>query len=206
MNVFFHNVVFLLLVNDLLLLASPGVTWLIRLTCLQGILLASLLFNLDHEVLAGAVLCIKGIILPIMLARTYKHIGRREKTRRLNLGVAICMGMAGMMFSFWMEARLPLMPGIFPNMLLPTAMTTMFTGLILIVGRGTALSQVIGYLVAENGIFLLGTPLMAAGAIWYELALLMDIFVAVFVMGIAIDHIGEKFASMDTSRLRNLRD
>lgn len=206
MNIFFHNVVFLLLLNDILLLASPGITWLIRLTCVQGILLASLLFEVNHALLACAVLTIKGIILPVLLARTYRRIGRREKTRRLNLGIAVFMGMIGLAFSLWMEGRLPLMAGVFQPMLLPTAITTMFCGLILIVGRATALSQVIGYLVAENGIFLLGTPLMAAGAIWYELALLMDIFVAVFVMGIAIGHIGEKFESMDTSRLRNLRD
>ena len=80
------------------------------------------------------------------------------------------------------------------------------TGLVLVVGRVTALSQVMGYLVAENGIFLLGIPLMSAGAIWFELTLLLDIFVAVFVMGIAINHINDTFESIDVNRFHNLRD
>ena len=203
---FFANVIFLLLLNDLFLLAAPGVTWLIRLTAFQGVLLGSLLFDMDHALLGAAVLGIKGILLPVLLARTYKHIGRREKTRHLNHAIAVLMGVLGLVFSLWLENRMDLMPGLFPDLLFPAAITTLFCGLILVVGRATALSQVIGYLVAENGMFLLGAPLMAAGAIWFELALLLDIFVAVFVMGIAIGHIGEKFESMDTARFRSLRD
>ena len=203
---FFANVIFLLLLNDLFLLAAPGVTWLIRLTAFQGVLLGSLLFDMDHALLGAAVLGIKGILLPVLLARTYKPIGRREKTRHLNHAIAVLMGVLGLVFSLWLENRMDLMPGLFPDLLFPAAITTLFCGLILVVGRATALSQVIGYLVAENGIFLLGAPLMAAGAIWFELALLLDIFVAVFVMGIAIGHIGEKFESMDTARFRSLRD
>ena len=62
------------------------------------------------------------------------------------------------------------------------------------------------YATAENGIFLLGIPLMTAGAVWFELTLLLDIFVAVFVMGIAINHISSAFDSIDVARFRNLRD
>ena len=62
-----------------------------------------------------------------------------------------------------------------------------------------------GYLVAENGIFLLGIPLMTAGAVWFELTLLLDIFVAVFVMGIAINHISYTFESIDVG-FHDLRD
>ena len=62
-----------------------------------------------------------------------------------------------------------------------------------------------GYLVAENGIFLLGIPLMTAGAVWFELTLLLDIFVAVFVMGIAINHISHTFESIDVG-FHDLRD
>ena len=94
---------------------------------------------------------------------------------------------------------------IFPPLLLPAGLTTLFCGLLLVVGRATALSQVMGYLVAENGIFLLGIPLMTAGAVWFELTLLLDIFVAVFVMGIAINHISHTFESIDVG-FHDLRD
>ena len=156
----FSTILFLLLLNNLLLLGAPGIAPLIRLTAFQGILLAVLLLGMDHALLACAIFGIKGALLPGLLERTRRRL----------------------------------------------ATTDGFCGLILVVGRATAISQVIGYLVAENGIFLLGAPLMAAGAIWFELALLLDIFVAVFVMGNAIGHIGETFDSIDTGRFRSLRD
>ena len=197
---FLPTVLFLLLLNNLLLLGAPRLPALIRLTAFQGILLAALLLCLDHALLAGAVLLIKGLLLPGLLTRTRKRLRAGAGLRpRLHIGLGILAGMSGLVFSLWLEARLSILPGLFPPLLLPTA-------LILFVGRTTALSQVIGYLVAESGIFLLGAPLMTAGAVWFELALLLDIFVAVFVMGIAINHIGETFESIDVGRFRSLRD
>lgn len=204
---FFSAIVFLLLLNNLLLLGAPRLPGLIRLTSFQGILLAALLLCLDHALLAGAVLLIKGMLLPGLLTRTRKRLHTGTGLRpRLHIGLGILAGMTGLIFSLWVEARLSILPGVFPPLLLATALTTLFCGLILVVGRTTALSQVIGYLVAENGIFLLGTPLMTAGAVWFELALLLDIFVAVFVMGTAISHIDEIFKSIDVGRFRSLRD
>lgn len=114
--------------------------------------------------------------------------------------------MIGLAFSLWLEAQLPIPARLFPSLLLPAALMTLFSGLILVVGRTKALSQVIGYLVAENGIFLLGIPLMAEGAVWFELTILLDVFVAVFVMGIAINHINKTFESIDVGRFCSLRD
>ena len=119
---------------------------------------------------------------------------------------AFFAGMAGLAFAIWLEGKLVMPQGLFPPMLLPAGLTTVFCGLILIVGRIKAITQVIGYLVAENGIFLLGVPLMTAGTVWFELALLLDVFVAVFVMGIAINHISDSFASIDVAGFRSLRD
>lgn len=207
MDKFLTCLIFLMLLNNLFLLGAPGIRILICLTAFQGTLLALLAFGLQHVLLAAAVMAIKGFLLPFLLLRTYKKLAKnREHTHHMKRVTAVFLGLLGLVFSLWLETRLPLLPNLFQPMLLPTALTTLFCGLLLVVGRATALSQVIGYLVAENGIFLLGLPLMAAGAIWFELALLLDIFVAVCVMGIAINHIGETFESMDTGRFRSLRD
>ena len=74
------------------------------------------------------------------------------------------------------------------------------------VGCAKALAQVTGYLVVENGIFILGIPLMTEGSVWFELSILLDVFAAVFVMAIAINHISSAFDSIDVARFRNLRD
>jgi len=93
-----------------------------------------------------------------------------------------------------------------PPLLLPAALLTVLSGIILIVLRHKALTQVIGYLTMENGIFLLGVPLIGHDAMWIEFLILLDLFVAIFVMGIAIHHISRTFDSIDVDRFCTLRD
>ena len=64
----------------------------------------------------------------------------------------VLAGMAGLVFSIWLDGKLVMPLGLFPPLLLPTGLATLFCGFILIVGRIKAITQVIGYLVAENGI------------------------------------------------------
>lgn len=207
MTTLFPSLIFLLLLNNLLLLGAPRLPWLIRLIAFQGLLLAGMLACLGHLWLALGVFGIKSLLLPYLLNHTRTHLRSQEELKpRLHVGIEILAGMGGLIFAFWLESQLVILPGLFPDLLLPTAMTTLFCGLILVVGRTTALSQVMGYLVAENGIFLTGMPLMTADGAWFEMALLLDVFVAVFVMGIAIHHIGETFESIDVGRFRSLRD
>jgi hydrogenase-4 component E len=66
--------------------------------------------------------------------------------------------------------------------------------------------QVLGYLVMENGIYTFGVGLVQGTPMLVELAILLDVFVGVFVMGIAIFHISRAFDHIDTERLRALRD
>ena len=207
MTTLLQTCLFLLMLNNLFMLGTTKLHWLIRLIAFQGFLLAGLLVGTNHTLLAGAVLLIKGLLLPGLLLRTRVRLHAHQRLNpRMHVGMGLLAGMAGLVFSLWLEARLPILPDLFPPLLLPTALTTLFCGLILVVGRATALAQVMGYLVAENGIFLLGAPLMTAGTVWFELALLLDVFVAVFVMGIAISHISNTFESIDVGRFRSLRD
>ena len=80
------------------------------------------------------------------------------------------------------------------------------TGLILLTTRRKAISQVVGYLVLENGIFVFGLLLVDAMPLLVEVGVLLDLFVAVFVMGIILNHIRDEFASLDTGRLEELRE
>ena len=125
---------------------------------------------------------------------------------RLGRMYPLAAGLACLAFALWLEGRIPAVTDLFPALLFPVALTTLFCGLILVVGCAKALAQVIGYLVVENGIFMLGIPLMTEGSVWFELSILLDVFAAVFVMAIAINHISSAFDSIDVARFRNLRD
>ena len=90
--------------------------------------------------------------------------------------------------------------------LVPTALSTVWTGLLLIVSRRKAVTQVIGFLVLENGVFVFGLLLSDFMPTMVEAGVLLDLFAAVFVMGIVMFHINREFSSLDTARLSSLRD
>ena len=92
-----------------------------------------------------------------------------------------------------------------PFVLLNSSIFLIFVGLFLMISRRNALMQVIGYLVLENGIFVFGVITVVGTPLLVELGVLLDAFVGVFVMGIAIYHITREFGSMDVDRLTELR-
>jgi hydrogenase-4 component E len=81
-----------------------------------------------------------------------------------------------------------------------------FTGLFLIVSRRKALMQVLGYIVLENGIYAFGVALVVESPLLVELGVLLDVFVAVFVMGITMFHLSRAFDDIDTDQLAMLKD
>ena len=91
-------------------------------------------------------------------------------------------------------------------LLVPVALSSILIGLFLIVSRKKAVNQVLGFLVLENGIFTFGVGLVGELSLLVELGVLLDVFVAVFVMGIMIFHISREFDHLDTDRLSTLKD
>ena len=208
-------VLILLLLNNFALLSTESMKMLIRLTAAQGMLLALLALlmpvspDFTHALLfCLAVLGIKGLCLPWLLRRTLRQVVREAHVSpRFGYNLSILAGILALVFSLWLEVHLPVTPGLFPFLLFPTAFSTIVAGFVLIVGRRKAITQTIGYLAAENGIFLLGLPLLSsAGAFWAEMLILLDVLVAVFVMGIAISHISNAFDSLDVGRFCALKD
>jgi len=101
---------------------------------------------------------------------------------------------------------LPLKAGTKDILLVPAALATLFTGFLVLVSRRKALTQVVGYLVLENGIYLFGLLLVEEMPMLVETGILLDLFVGVFVMGIVINHIRTAFDSTDTRHLAELKD
>ena len=89
---------------------------------------------------------------------------------------------------------------------MPGAFATAATGFILLVGRVKAISQVCGYLILENGIYLFGLLLIEATPLMVEAGMLLDVTVGVFVIGIIVDRIQRAFDSLDTRKLTALRE
>lgn len=197
---------------NLLLLACSRLRVGVTLAAVQGILLSLAPMalpqaepNLQLAAFCVTALCVKGLIFPWMLIRTLQRVkARREMEPVLGYNLSVLTGIAGLVLAIWLRGQL----GLTEALALPAtaAFMTGITGFLLLIIRRKAITQVIGYLVAENGIFLFGTLVSAHAEIWVELSMLLDLFVAVFVMGIAIHNIGREFSSINTDRIASLKD
>jgi hydrogenase-4 component E len=205
-------IVFIILL-DLALAVTGSLSACIRLVAVQGVV-AGLLPLLagaaapqaSPALFAAVIITLKGVIFPWLLMRARDISGARKDVEPLisyPASILLCLG--AFIASSWMGSRLPL-PETGVAWIVPASLATIFTGFLLITTRSKAITQVLGYLVIENGIYIFGLALFVEQPMMVELAILLDVFVAVFVMGIAIFHISREFDHIDTDELSELSD
>lgn len=195
------------------LLGTSRIGACIRFLSLQGILI-SLVPVIAHDdelamrvvLLAMANIALKGVIFPAVLlhlrARANFH---REVGPFIGFVGSILFGIVALAVSLGLARELQPALSHAPFLMLEAAIFLVAIGLFLIVSRRNALMQVIGYLVIENGIFVFGAITVVETPLLVELGILLDAFVAVFVMGIAVFHISREFGVADTDQLTTLR-
>jgi hydrogenase-4 component E len=119
---------------------------------------------------------------------------------------SILIGAIATAFALLVAGQLPLASQHHGTLLVPTSIATVFVGFILLVTRYKAISQVVGYLVLENGIYIFSMLLIEAMPFIVEMGVMLDLFVGIFVICIIINHINRAFSSMDTRRLVSLKE
>ena len=158
-------------------------------------------------VLALGALVVKSVVIPGMMLWAMREAAiRRELEPIVGFVPSMVLGAVGVAVAFSFSASLPLPIPERHALLVPTAMATVWTGLILVVTRRKAVAQVLGFLVVENGVFVFGMLLSGFMPFMVEAGVLLDLLAAIFVMGIVMFHINREFASLDTRRLTSLRD
>jgi hydrogenase-4 component E len=86
------------------------------------------------------------------------------------------------------------------------ALSTLFTGLYLIISRKKIITHVIGYLIIENGVFILSLGAGNEMPMLVNLGVMLDIFASVLILGIFFNKIGDVINDPDVNVLRNLKD
>lgn len=204
--------VVLLLVN-FFLLGTSRMRALISASAVQGVLLALLVLSAHGELALQAVLIalgtlvLKSAVIPSMLSRALRDVAiHREIEPVIGFVPSLLLGGLGTGLSLVFSRTLPLAPQHAGSLLIPAALATAFTGFLLMATRRKAVTQVVGYLALENGIFVMGLTLVEAMPLFVEIGVLLDLVVAIFVMGIIIEHISREFSSIDTTRLTSLKE
>lgn len=198
---------------NLLALGSSRLPSLIRAMSLQGVVLGALPLLLEHEpdwrigLVAIATIVGKGVIIPWLLRRAMRTANiEREIEPFIGFVPSLLLGAGGAIAAVALARTLPLLPEHTGSLLVPGSIASIFTGFILLIGRVKAISQVCGYLILENGIYLFGLLLIHSMPLLVEAGLLLDLTVGVFVIGIIVDRIQRAFDSLDTRKLTALRE
>jgi hydrogenase-4 component E len=205
--------VLMILVLNFLLLGTSRVIAAINGSALQGALLGVLTVFVHGSLgvrpllVAVAAVTIKGVLIPGMLRRALREAAiRREIEPLVSFMTSLLLGALATAAAILFARDLPLAPEHVGSLLVPGSLATVLTGFIILTTRRKAITQVVGYLVLENGIFLMGLTLHEAMPLLVELGVLLDLLVAIFVIGIVIHHISREFSSLDVTKLETLRD
>jgi len=193
-------------------LGSARLVACIRAVALQGALLA--LLPLATHGLSGHALLLsvgalsfKGIFIPWLLLRAIREVRiRREVEPFIGFVPTLILGALVTAGAFIFADFLPLAAEHRAGLNVPTALATMFSGFLLLITRRKAITQVLGYLMLENGIFIFAVLLSAALPMMVEAGVLLDLLVGIFVMGIVLNQISREFSTLNTERLTALKE
>ncbi len=204
----------LVVLTDFAILGSSRLSASIRIVAAQGLLLGALPLLLHGGVPAAHTAAfaltaagVKGVLIPWLLGRAMREAAvRREVEPFIGFTASLVIGglLTAAAFALARDLPVPVPPAA--PLLVPVALTTFMIGALVMVSRKKAVTQVLGYLLLENGIFLLGQTLASRLPTLVEMGILLDVLVGVFVMGIAIFHINREFDHMSVPELASLRD
>lgn len=212
-----ESILVMILLSVLLSLGSTRLMALVKIMALQGMMVSlTPLFLKDHGVLSGGafiffqlMLLIKGLLIPGLLYMAVKRVAiQREIEPFIGYHASILAGLVILLGSVFITYQLRLSLPAGNDMILITAITTMASGFFLMMARSKAITQVIGYLMLENGIYLIGTALTKHSHTIYvvEFGVLLDLLVGVMIMGIILHNINSAFDDVDTTLLGRLKD
>lgn len=203
----------LIMLTNFTLVTANRINKAIQVAVLQGVILGLLplamgLWRIPHIILmAAATVTVKGWLIPYLFRRALRQVRiDREVGPYIGYSASLVLCALGTGLSLILAHNLPMKTGTANTLLLPASLSTLFTGFLLLVSRRKALTQVVGYLVLENGIYLFSLLLVEVMALLVEAGILLDLFVGIFVMGIVINHIRVAFDSIDTRHLAELKD
>lgn len=202
----------LILFSNIALAASSRLLHCIKTIAAQGVLVGLLPlcqslaegegFGLHAAALSAVNIAVKGALLPVLLSAAMRKAAvERELEPFVGYSASAMLALAMIAAAFAAAARMGVDAAELSTLAVPAALSTMFSGLFLIVSRRKAITQVIGFLAFENGIAVFGASMMQQYGLFVELGILLDVLVLVFIAGIGIFNISREFSHIDADKL-----
>lgn len=201
----------LIVLTDFAVLGTSRLSACIRWIALQGGILGLLPLVTEGEfsthvvALAIGTVIVKAAVLPGFLRWAIREAAiRREVEPLVGYMGSILLGAAALGVAFTVARTMP--ESARGSLIVPVALVTVMIGMVILITRAKAVTQVVGYLMLENGIYIFGLTLARRVPFLVEAAVLLDVFVGVFIMGIVVFHINREFDSISAANLTELRE
>lgn len=170
-------------------------------------LVAYLTGNQHIYIAAGLTGAIKVIIIPRVLKKVIDRLNvKRELVMHVNVptGLLICGGLV--MLAFFIAQPIIPLGSLLTRDSLAIALAIVLIGLFTMIARHQAVSQLVGFLVLENGLFLGATAATYGMPLVVELGVFFDVLIATLIAGIYTNRLQAAFDSVDTDRLSALKE
>jgi hydrogenase-4 component E len=170
--------------------------------------LVAFLTGIHHIYIAAALtVIIKAVIIPRILKQVVERLNvTRELVMNVNIpsGLLICGGLV--MLAFFITQPIIPLGFLLTRDSLAIALAIILIGFFTMIARKKAVTQVIGFLVMENGLFLGATSAAYGMPLIVELGVFFDVLVGALIIGIYTHRLQDAFDSVDTTKLTTLRE
>jgi len=204
----------LLLVTCFAIVAQRRLSACVDVFALQSVFLAAtaalvaFLTGIHHIYVAAALtVAIKVIVIPRILKKVIERLNvTRELVMNVNIPAGLLICGALVILAFFITQRIIPLGFLLTRDSLSIALAILMIGFFTMIARKKAVTQVIGFLVMENGLFLGATVAAHGMPLIVELGIFFDVLVAVLIIGIYTHRIQDAFDSVDTSKLTVLKE
>lgn len=205
-----------ILVTSFLIVSSRSLMFYVRLFAIQSFLLGLVAFVVavgyaETHILIAAVLtvAVKGIVIPYALTRVINQIKVRKEID-FNINITTSLLLCALLVIVADSVAKPILEAQQVSnramvRVLPVSIAVMMIGLFIMIARKQAVSQIIGLLTMENGVFLSGLSITYGMPLIVEVGIFFDIFVAVLILGVFVFRINKTFDTINMDVIRRLR-
>jgi hydrogenase-4 component E len=154
---------------------------------------------------AGLTFALKALIIPWMLHRLVRRLELERHVDPLRHPALVMMaGAVLVIFSYWVVVPIERLDLVATRNILSLSLAVVLLGLLIMVTRRQAVTQVIGFMSMENGLFLAAVAATHGMPLVVELGVAFDVLVAAVLFGVFFLHISESIDSLDVDRLNRL--
>jgi hydrogenase-4 component E len=152
-------------------------------------------------------LSLKVVLLPYILHMLIQRLKiQKEVETIVNVPLTMLIGIALVIFSYHLTAPVRELSTLVTRSTLAVALATVMIGLLMMITRRHAVTQIIGFLAMENGLFFAATSATYGMPLVVELGVALDVLIAAFIFGIFFFHIHTTFDSLDVEQMARLKE